>query len=247
MMSKILVVGESCMDIFIYGDTPRLSPEGPAPVFIPTQEKYNGGMASNVESNLISLGCEVDLITNTSSITKTRYVHESSNTLLLRVDEGDVVKQVEDSKLKSVDYWEYNMVIISDYNKGFLTEEDIAYISYKHPNTICDTKKKLGEWCRDIRFIKLNRSEFENNKDFIKQNDWILEKLIITLDKDGCKHNGKIYPTEQVEILDISGAGDTFVASFSKKYIETSDVEQSITFANECSSKVVQKRGVTTI
>ena len=246
-MSKILVVGESCMDIFIYGDTPRLSPEGPAPVFIPTQEKYNGGMASNVESNLISLGCEVDLITNTSSITKTRYVHESSNTLLLRVDEGDVVKQVEDSKLKNVDYWEYNMVVISDYNKGFLTEEDIAYIAYKHPNTICDTKKKLGEWCRDIRFIKLNRSEFENNKEFIKQNDWILEKLIITLDKDGCKHNGKIYPTEQVEILDISGAGDTFVAAFSKKYIETSDVEQSITFANECSSKVVQKRGVTTI
>ena len=246
-MSKILVVGESCMDIFIYGDTPRLSPEGPAPVFIPTQERYNGGMASNVESNLISLGCEVDLITNTSSITKTRYVHESSNTLLLRVDEGDVVKQVEDSKLKNVDYWEYNMVVISDYNKGFLTEEDIAYIAYKHPNVICDTKKKLGDWCKDLRFIKLNRTEFENNKEFIKQNDWILEKLIITLDKDGCKHNGKIYPTEQVEILDISGAGDTFVAAFSKKYIETSDVEQSITFANECSSKVVQKRGVTTI
>ena len=246
-MSKILVVGESCMDIFIYGDTPRLSPEGPAPVFIPTQERYNGGMASNVESNLISLGCEVDLITNTSSITKTRYVHESSNTLLLRVDEGDVVKQVEDSKLKNVDYWEYNMVVISDYNKGFLTEEDIAYIAYKHPNVICDTKKKLGNWCKDLRFIKLNRTEFENNKEFIKQNDWILEKLIITLDKDGCKHNGKIYPTEQVEILDISGAGDTFVAAFSKKYIETSDVEQSITFANECSSKVVQKRGVTTI
>ena len=246
-MSKILVVGESCMDIFIYGDTPRLSPEGPAPVFIPTKEKYNGGMAANVESNLISLGCEVDLITNTSSITKTRYVHESSNTLLLRVDEGDNVKQVEDSKLKTIDYWEYNMVVISDYNKGFLTEEDISYIAFKHPNVICDTKKKLGEWCRDIRFIKLNRSEFENNKEFIKQNDWILEKLIITLDKDGCKHNGKIYPTEQVEILDISGAGDTFVAAFSKKYIETSDVEQSITFANECSSKVVQKRGVTTI
>ena len=220
------------MDIFIYGDTPRLSPEGPAPVFIPTQERYNGGMASNVESNLISLGCEVDLITNTSSITKTRYVHESSNTLLLRVDEGDVVKQVEDSKLKNVDYWEYNMVVISDYNKGFLTEEDIAYIAYKHPNVICDTKKKLGDWCKDLRFIKLNRTEFENNKEFIKQNDWILEKLIITLDKDGCKHNGKIYPTEQVEILDISGAGDTFVAAFSKKYIETSDVEQSITFAN---------------
>lgn len=246
-MSKILVVGESCMDIFIYGDTPRLSPEGPAPVFIPTQEKYNGGMASNVESNLISLGCEVDLITNTSSITKTRYVHESSNTLLLRVDEGDVVKQVEDSKLKNVDYWEYNMVVISDYNKGFLTEEDIAYIAYKHPNVICDTKKKLGDWCKDLRFIKLNRTEFENNKEFIKQNDWILEKLIITLDKDGCKYKGKTYPIEKVDILDISGAGDTFVAAFVHQFVETSNMDKSLEFANHCASVVVQKRGVTTI
>lgn len=246
-MSKILVVGESCMDIFIYGDTPRLSPEGPAPVFIPTQERYNGGMASNVESNLISLGCEVDLITNTSSITKTRYVHESSNTLLLRVDEGDVVKQVEDSKLKNVDYWEYNMVVISDYNKGFLTEEDIAYIAYKHPNVICDTKKKLGDWCKDLRFIKLNRTEFENNKEFIKQNDWILEKLIITLDKDGCKYKGKTYPIEKVDILDISGAGDTFVAAFVHQFVETSNMDKSLEFANHCASVVVQKRGVTTI
>ena len=246
-MSKILVVGESCMDIFIYGDTPRLSPEGPAPVFIPTQERYNGGMASNVESNLISLRCEVDLITNTSSITKTRYVHESSNTLLLRVDEGDVVKQVEDSKLKNVDYWEYNMVVISDYNKGFLTEEDIAYIAYKHPNVICDTKKKLGDWCKDLRFIKLNRTEFENNKEFIKQNDWILEKLIITLDKDGCKYKGKTYPIEKVDILDISGAGDTFVAAFVHQFVETSNMDKSLEFANHCASVVVQKRGVTTI
>ena len=247
-MSKILVIGESCMDIFIYGDTPRLSPEGPVPVFIPTKEKYNGGMASNVEANLLSLGCEVDLITNNTSITKTRYVHQSSNTLLLRVDEGDNdVKRVEDSKLKKIDFWEYNMIVISDYNKGFLTEEDIAYIAYKHPNVICDTKKKLGDWCKDLRFIKLNRTEFENNKEFIKQNDWILEKLIITLDKDGCKYKGKTYPIEKVDILDISGAGDTFVAAFVHQFVETSNMDKSLEFANHCASVVVQKRGVTTI
>jgi D-glycero-beta-D-manno-heptose-7-phosphate kinase len=248
MMSKILVIGESCMDIFIYGDTPRLSPEGPAPVFIPTKETYNGGMASNVESNLISLGCNVDLITNNTSITKTRYVHESSNTLLLRVDEGDSdVKRISSLELTEINYWDYNMVIISDYNKGFLTEDDIAYIAFKHPNVICDTKKKLGEWCRDLKFIKLNRSEYENNKEFINKNDWIFKKIIITLDKDGCRYNRKLYPTQKVEILDISGAGDTFVAAFVKNYVETSNVDTSIEYANYCSSLVVQKRGVTTI
>ena len=248
MMNKVLVIGESCMDIFIYGTTPRLSPEGPAPIFVPTKEKYNDGMAGNVKSNLLSLGCEVNLITNLSSITKTRYVHESSNTLLLRVDEGDSdVSRISNLELKSINFLEYNMIVISDYNKGFLHEDDIAYIGFNHPNVICDTKKKLGNWCNDLQFIKLNRSEYENNKEFINENDWIFDKVIITLDKDGCMYKENTYPTKQVEILDISGAGDTFVAAFTQNYIETHNINTALKYANECSSVVVQKRGVTTI
>ena len=245
-MSRVLVIGEQCDDIFIYGDTPRLSPEGPAPVFIPKREVYNGGMGMNVMKNLMSLGIEVDFQHQQSPITKTRHIHESSNTLLLRIDEEKNIDNIGD-RLPKLDFWNYPMVVVSDYNKGFLTEEDIAYIAYKHPNVICDTKKKLGEWCKDLRFIKLNRSEFENNKEFIEENDWILEKLIITLDKDGCMYNGTTYPTEQVEIMDISGAGDTFVAGFVKMFLDTEDIPKSIQFANRCSAQVVQKRGVTTI
>jgi bifunctional ADP-heptose synthase (sugar kinase/adenylyltransferase) len=245
-MSRILLIGEQCDDIFIYGDTPRLSPEGPAPVFIPKREVYNGGMGMNVMGNLMALGVDVDFEHQQSSITKTRHIHESSNTLLLRIDEELNIDNIGD-RLPKLDFWEYPMVVVSDYNKGFLTEEDIAYIGFKHPNVICDTKKKLGDWCKDLRFIKLNRSEFENNKEFIEENDWILEKLIITLDKDGCMYKGTMYPTERVEIMDISGAGDTFVAGFVKMFLDTEDIPKSIQFANRCSSQVVQKRGVTTI
>ena len=245
-MSRVLLIGEQCDDIFIYGDTPRLSPEGPAPVFIPKREVYNGGMGMNVMGNLMALGIDVDFEYQQLPITKTRHIHESSNTLLLRIDEEKNIDNIGD-RLPKLDFWDYPMVVVSDYNKGFLTEEDIAYIGFKHPNVICDTKKKLGDWCKDLRFIKLNRSEFENNKEFIEENDWIFEKLIITLDKDGCMYNGTSYPTEQVEIMDISGAGDTFVAGFVKMFLDTEDVPKSIQFANRCSAQVVQKRGVTTI
>lgn len=245
-MSKVLVIGEQCDDIFIYGDTPRLSPEGPAPVFIPKREVYNGGMGMNVMANLSALNIDVEFHHQLSPITKTRHIHEPSNTLLLRIDEEQNIDNIGD-RLPKLDFWEYQMVVVSDYNKGFLTEEDIAYIGFKHPNVICDTKKKLGNWCKDLRFIKLNRSEYENNKDFIEQNDWILEKLIITLDKDGCMYKGTMYPTEQVEIMDISGAGDTFVAGFVKMFLDTDDIPKSIQFANRCSAQVVQRRGVTTI
>jgi len=245
-MNRVLVIGEQCDDIFIYGDTPRLSPEGPAPVFIPTREVYNGGMGMNVMGNLMALDIDVDFEHQQSPITKTRHIHEPSNTLLLRIDEEKNIDNIGD-RLSKIDFWEYPMVVVSDYNKGFLTEEDIAYIGFKHPNVICDTKKKLGEWCKDLRFIKLNRTEFENNKEFIEENDWILEKLIITLDKDGCMYNNTMYPTEKVEIMDISGAGDTFVAGFVKEFLDTEDVPKSIQFGNRCSAQVVQKRGVTTI
>ena len=245
-MSRVLLIGEECDDIFIYGDTPRLSPEGPAPVFIPKREVYNGGMGMNVMANLMALEIDVDFEHQQSPITKTRHIHESSNTLLLRIDEEKNIDNIGD-RLPKLDFWDYPMVVVSDYNKGFLSEEDIAYIGFKHPNVICDTKKKLGEWCKDLRFIKLNRTEFENNKEFIEQNDWILEKLIITLDKDGCMYEGTMYPTEQVEIMDISGAGDTFVAGFVKMFLDTEDVPKSIQFANRCSAQVVQKRGVTAI
>jgi len=125
-MSRVLVIGEECMDIFIYGDTPRLSPEGPAPVFIPKREVYNGGMGMNVCRNLQELNIESDFHHQLNTITKTRYVHQSSNTLLLRVDEEQSVDRVKDETLTHIDFWEYSMVVISDYNKGFLTEEDIA-------------------------------------------------------------------------------------------------------------------------
>jgi D-beta-D-heptose 7-phosphate kinase/D-beta-D-heptose 1-phosphate adenosyltransferase len=245
-MNRVLVIGEQCDDIFIYGDTPRLSPEGPAPVFIPTREVYNGGMGMNVMGNLMALDIDVDFEHQQSPITKTRHIHEPSNTLLLRIDEEKNIDNIGD-RLSKIDFWEYPMVVVSDYNKGFLTEEDIAYIGFKHPNVICDTKKKLGDWCKDLRFIKLNRTEFENNKEFIEENDWILEKLIITLDKDGCMYNNTMYPTEKVEIMDISGAGDTFVAGFVKEFLDTEDIPKSIQFGNRCSAQVVQKRGVTTI
>ena len=75
-MSKVLLIGEQCYDIFIYGDTPRLSPEGPAPVFIPKREVFNGGMGMNVLANLTSLVIDVDFHHQKSPITKTRHIHE---------------------------------------------------------------------------------------------------------------------------------------------------------------------------
>jgi D-beta-D-heptose 7-phosphate kinase/D-beta-D-heptose 1-phosphate adenosyltransferase len=81
---KILVIGDNCTDVFIYGRCHRLSPEAPIPVFEPSKTITNDGMAGNVVANLRKLGVEkVELISNHEQITKTRYVEEKSNQMLL--------------------------------------------------------------------------------------------------------------------------------------------------------------------
>ena len=162
---KILVIGESCRDIYIYGECARLCPEAPVPVFKSLGVgSNNGGMATNVFKNIKSI-CDIntDLITNTNwiSIKKTRYVDHRTNYLLLRVDEND--QDYMSCEPEKIDLNKYDAVVMSDYNKGYLSEQDIAYISENHPLTFLDTKKILGNWCKKVTFIKINNDEYKKH------------------------------------------------------------------------------------
>ena len=64
-MSKVIVIGDSCTDIFKYGDIDRICPEAPVPIIKTTHEVKNGGMSKNVVSNLEAMGVDVvHIITN---------------------------------------------------------------------------------------------------------------------------------------------------------------------------------------
>lgn len=242
-MSKVLVIGESCTDIFIYGKSERKSPEGNGPVFIPSHETYGVGMASNTTNNLAAMGIDVDMFSDEGSIIKTRYVNQDTNELYLRVDENDITKPIDISKLP--DLLKYDAIVISDYCKGFLTEEDIDKIASMHSLVIVDTKKKLGDWCKNISFIKINRLEWDRSKEIIGENEWLFDKIICTLDKIGAAYKHTTYPVKPIENADVSGAGDTFTAGFVAKYLDSNSIEDSIKWANYCAGEVVKKKGVT--
>lgn len=245
---KILVIGDSCTDVFIYGRCERLNPEAPIPVFEPTKTVTNQGMAGNVVANLNKLGVEkVELITNHEQITKTRYVEYKSNQMLLRVDSNDSVQNSFD--VKKVDFYSYDAVIVADYDKGFLTNEDIKLIGEKSKLSFIDTKKTINlENFKGFTFVKMNEVEWERCQRYgAVYEDW-KENLIVTMSERGCMYNGKSYSVDNsVEVRDLSGAGDTWMASFAYKYTENSNVDESIKFANDNATLVVQKRGVTTI
>tara|TARA_A100001515_G_scaffold143385_1_gene144361 strand:- start:640 stop:1380 length:741 start_codon:yes stop_codon:yes gene_type:complete len=244
---RILVVGESCRDIYQYGDCVRLCPEAPVPVFKATDKKTeNPGMALNVWRNILKMHreAEVDIKTNDNwkDIKKTRFVDNRTNYIIVRIDEND--EQYGRFDIDSVEFDTYDAVVISDYNKGFLTEEDIQKISKKHQVTFLDTKKILGNWCEDIKFIKINEFEYEKTKH--KLTPELIEKMIITLGPKGARHRGVEFPVPEVEIKDTSGAGDTFIASLAANYVISNDIFKAIQRANASATKVVQKKGVST-
>lgn len=242
---RIAVIGENCNDIFIYGDCNRLSPEAPVPVMIPIETKENLGMSGNVVKNIEALSdARIVHICQTEVIKKTRYVDKKSNHMFLRVDEGESNIQTLDLNISKTNaIVNSDIVIVSDYDKGFLSDETIKKIGSIAKLSILDSKKKLSkEIIESYTFVKLNESEYKQNIQFKE-----CKNIITTLGSKGAQFDGKIYPSPSPkETIDVSGAGDTFTASFILKYFETKNVETSIIFANEMASVVVSKRGVAT-
>ena len=253
---RVLVIGDSCEDVFVYGDITRISPEAPIPVFVPSHTEKNNGMARNVSHNVESLEMHISTITNKNGIVKRRYVDNRSGQMVLRVDEHDycdrikkkVLENIRDNKCKPYFSGEtaVDAIIISDYCKGFLEESDIEHICKYNKNVFVDTKKKLGEWIKDADFIKINELEYQKNHEVLSDNGFE-DKLIVTLGSKGCRYKGKDFPVKEVPVKDVSGSGDTFIAGLVRGYLETKDITKAIEFAQECTTNVVQKHGVATV
>ena len=203
-------------------------------------------MAQNVFENIQSIYKDVDIITTTKQTTKTRYVEEKTNHQIIRIDsENTPINRIRD--IEKIDFSKYGIVIISDYNKGFLLNSDIEYICSNHNKVLIDTKKILGDYCINAKFIKINEVELQNNILAYVNIDDFKNSLIVTLGSKGCRYKETIYPVDKVVVKDLSGAGDTFIAALAVNYITTKDIDKAIKFANDCATNVVQLKGVNTI
>jgi len=222
--SKILLIGDSCYDYYHYGNVNRISSEAPIPIldFKYTQQKF--GMAANVNDNLLKLGVETVMI---SSFTekKHRYIDIKSGNQLLRIDE-----QLEFEKFKMLDInKDYDAIIISDYNKGYLTYDDIeAIIKISKAPVFIDTKKPDLKRFEGAT-LKLNQYEWQ---DRISDHS----NCIVTRGGEPIMYKNTTYFPKVVQVYDVCGAGDTFLSA----YVYSGDIE----FAMKASSITVQHVGV---
>jgi D-beta-D-heptose 7-phosphate kinase/D-beta-D-heptose 1-phosphate adenosyltransferase len=255
-MSNIVVIGESCIDEYVYGTCDRVCPEAAALCFRHSNYKtVNSGMAGNTYENLKALNDndqhKIDLITCRSTIIKRRFIDKKYNSIIFREDINDKSDKINLTNYNSLK--DYDYIVISDYNKGFLSIDDIKQISaIKRSDCLIfiDTKKSLKDLSKFVDFIKINSPEFEQNAQYI---DEIIKysNLIVTKGEKGAtfysKNEIKDFATEKVILRDVCGAGDTFLAGLVIKYSETKDINESIKYANACACKVVAKFGVVTV
>lgn len=253
---KILVIGDSCEDIYHYGECIRISQEAPVPVLRHFKSETYGGMARNVYENLVALGNNVDIITNSEKITKERFVDTRTMHHLLRFDTGESSKisSANSKIIDETDFSLYSSIVISDYCKGFLDEDSIVKIlSYCEDFNLpvfVDTKRKDMS-CYNNCIIKVNQFEYEG----ISRHP-VNSEIIVTSGKSGASWNGKEFPAHksQIDSLTISisdairgtnvcGAGDTFLSGLVTEYLISKDMRKSIEFANMCASKAVEKFG----
>jgi len=245
---NVMVIGECCRDIFMYGTCERMCPEAPVPVFKPCNKVENYGMAGNVEQNLQHLDIKTFPVFNTDRPVKTRYVDKVSDQMLLRIDEYDEV--IQDPLLLSRVSKMYmkvkpDAIIVSDYDKGYLNELTLQEIGAYPCPTFLDSKKVLSaSMCSWFSYVKINMKEYKN---CLHSGDdlMLLDNVIITDGGNGCIFHKETYSVTQAEVRDVSGAGDTFLSALVAMYCTNQDIKKAIEFANVCASYAVTKKGVT--
>ena len=228
---KVLLIGDSCTDEYVYGFCERLNPEAPVPILKFNRKETKKGMAWNVRENIESFGIEVYMITNQETITKTRYIDEKYNQQILRVD--------NEPDLKPMNYdlpdGHFDALVISDYDKGFLSNEKVF---------------ELVEWFDGPVFIDSKKTKLPKESCFVKINDLEFSKLdnpadnlIITRGSKGAEYQDKLYPGEKVDIFDAVGAGDTFLSALVYFYLKCGKIEEAIPYANKAAAIAVSNFG----
>ena len=238
---NVIVIGDKCTDKYVFGECKRLSPEQPVPVLDKVKVQERPGMAGNTELNLKSFGINTVLLSQREEIFKTRFVDTNSGYQLMRLDETPKVSRIANAELKmAFMHMNPNAIVISDYDKGYLTEDDLWIICNNINRPVFVDTKKRRLFQKDNVYWKINKKEYDNLIEDHLPND---DHLIVTLGSAGASWNGMIYKPEPVKVFDVCGAGDTFLAALVYKFLKTNDMRTSIMYANKAAAIAVTHPG----
>ena len=239
----ISVIGDIIIDKYVYGTSTRLSPEAPVPIVTHQRTVETQGGAGLVYNNLKSLGVDVDLFNYYyPKSTKTRVLCDGH--YITRIDD-DVIANSDDifDKITAQDWSEYEYVILSDYNKGTLeyAKDIIEHLNSFGCKVIVDPKRDCSHY-EGAWLVKPNFSEYTK----FNFNTWKGNIITTNADKEVvAKIDSEEYiiPVDKVEVSDVTGAGDCFMAGFVYGLTKNYDYKKCVETAIRGSTESVKHVG----
>ena len=293
-----LVIGDVMLDKYIFGEVNRTSPEAPVPVVEKKSESFRMGGAANVAANLIGLGIKTilsgvvgndqngealkrllkknnisqqGLIKSTlSTTTKTRII--AGHQQIVRVDDEDTNISLSANQIKKIlnlIIKKPSIIVLSDYAKGFLTEnltQKIIKQAKKNDIPILvdpkgnDIKKYAG-----ASILTPNKKEAFVLSNLVEPDEGLLEKqlkkicikfdienIAMTQGDQGIKLVSSrkidvIPATKLKKVFDVSGAGDTVIATLAAGLIGKLTTHKSLELANIAAGVAIGKVGTVAI
>lgn len=298
---RILVLGDAILDEYLVGDCSRISPEAPVPVLRVSASRRVLGGAANTAANVVSLGGQATLIAlvgndqtgqtltqcasdagidlqavdhGLPTLRKTRVVARQQQIVRLDHEEMQAPSAAVESRI--VDAFNRcmdacDMVVISDYAKGFLSPSlSHAIIRRAHEagrQVIVDPRPQNREcyhgcdyltpnWRESRAILRLPDAEPSPDEVAALARALAAElgtNVVLTLGPHGiafCSRSGTeqfALPTLAREVFDVSGAGDTVVAAFALARAAGADHAAAVAVANRAASVVVGKFGTSTV
>ena len=195
---------------------------------------------------------------NKPTTQKVRILGQKQQLLRIDYEKKDYLNKETENKIinfikKTIE--KIDAIIISDYAKGVITKNLIENIKElaKEKIIIVDPKPKHKDFYKNTTLITPNLKEAremaDNEEDLITElNTAILvtkgEKGMSLLEKDGNITN---IPTKAKEVYDVSGAGDTVVATLTLALSSDATLKQAAILANHAAGITVGKVGTSTV
>ncbi|WP_096030070.1 D-glycero-beta-D-manno-heptose-7-phosphate kinase [Campylobacter lanienae] len=292
-MSRVLVVGDLMIDHYIWGSCDRISPEAPVQVVNIKNETKRLGGCGNVVSNLIALGAEVGVISVVGDdelggeilkLLKDRGAkaelviaqkgRKSSQKSRVMVTHQQVIR-LDTESTSDIDCADeivgkfqgildgYDIVLLSDYGKGvlsdYLTKQIISITKNSAKMVLVDPKGKDYSKYKGATLLTPNKKEASEALGFVIDSDeklelalktmkmnYELEYSLITLSEDGIgllAQKMVKFPALAKEVFDVTGAGDSVLATLGYCLASKMSIEDAIDNANLAAAVVVGKVG----
>ncbi len=283
---KVAVIGDVILDEYAFGTVDRISPEAPVPVFLYKNSKFMPGGAANVALNLVRLDLEVFLFGivgddedgdrlinlceglginfrffrgNLRTLKKTRLLAKHHH--VLRIDYEERFPESEAYKLLDLISFEFDAVIVSNYDKGTIIPATIKFVRKKFSDKLkaIDPKSLIWE-AKGFDIVKPNLSELSSalHRKLLSAEDVMVaskevfnvlkpQAMISTMGDRGMwiiTSDREIYvPAYKREVYDITGAGDTVLAWVVWGKLKKLDWEEIGIWASKAAAVSVSKLG----